>query len=256
MNAIILAAGIGKRLGKITKKIPKCLVTVGETTILKKILQNLQILGVKNVKIVIGYLGEIIRASFGNEYLNMKIDYIENPMFYCSGTGYSLWKGLTEKISDERLLIIEGDVYFEPELVLDFPFENIANCTFVEKYRPELEGTFVSLDKHDYISEWLHKDMRDPTKNLDRMYKTINIHKFNSDFVKTMLIPTINKCIDEYGINISLEKILHEIVGLNNKKILALKNYQRKWVEIDDQSDLEKANSIFTKFNFLKEYVV
>lgn len=256
MKAIILAAGMGTRLGKLTENIPKCLVSVGNISILEKILSNLRAFGVKEVSIVTGYREQMIQSKFGIKYFDIDIKYISNEYFHCSGTGFSLFKALELANVDSDTMIIEGDVFFEKELVTDFSNKNIKTYTLVEKYKPTLDGTFVSLDSSGYVTEWIHKDMRNSSTDIKSMYKTINIHKFDVEFVNNVILPELNDSILNIGMNFSLEHIMNKIVNKQHQKILGLENKNRKWVEIDDQNDLNQAILLFTRPNEINTNVI
>ncbi|NUF39419.1 NTP transferase domain-containing protein, partial [Acinetobacter lactucae] len=73
MDAIILAAGLGSRLKSMTETQPKCMTLIDGKSILERQLCFLDSLGVKNVYIVVGYKKEIIKAKFGNFFLDIEI---------------------------------------------------------------------------------------------------------------------------------------------------------------------------------------
>ena len=76
-NAVILAAGVGKRLG--LKDLPKCLVEIGGRTLMKRRLENLAAAGISRVVVVLGHSGEKIRERFGDHQGDPEIQYVENP---------------------------------------------------------------------------------------------------------------------------------------------------------------------------------
>ena len=61
MKVIILAAGVGKRMSAVTSKIPKCLIKVGEHTLLERYLESFSLLGVRDIVVVVGHLKEKIK---------------------------------------------------------------------------------------------------------------------------------------------------------------------------------------------------
>ena len=81
MQAIILAAGMGRRLGELTKNNTKCMVSVNGITLIDRMLSQLSSLNLSRVIIVIGYKGENLRKYIGNEYKGLKIEYIDNPVY-------------------------------------------------------------------------------------------------------------------------------------------------------------------------------
>ena len=91
MKAVILAAGAARRLAPMINSIPKCLIKIGDKSILENQLDALQFYGIEDVLIVVGYLKEQIIEKIGNQYKTINISYIENPLFSSTNTVYSLW---------------------------------------------------------------------------------------------------------------------------------------------------------------------
>ena len=73
MQAIILAAGMGRRLGEFTKQNTKCMVQVNGTRLIDRLLGQLSKLSLSRIVIVIGYEGEKVVAHVGSEYQGIKI---------------------------------------------------------------------------------------------------------------------------------------------------------------------------------------
>ena len=82
MQAIILAAGMGRRLGELTKNNTKCMVSVNGITLIDRMLSQLSSLNLSRVIIVIGYKGENLRKYIGNEYKGLKIEYMTRPIIF------------------------------------------------------------------------------------------------------------------------------------------------------------------------------
>ena len=77
MQAIILAAGMGKRLGELTRNNTKCMVKVNGTSLIDRILTQLSLLDLSKVIIVIGYKGDLLRNYIGHKYKGLKIEKIQ-----------------------------------------------------------------------------------------------------------------------------------------------------------------------------------
>ena len=121
MKAFVLAAGLGTRLGQITKNTPKCLVSAGGKTILQHVLEKLKIAGINDVVINLHYLGDHIfqylknNNSFG---MNIQFSWEETLL----GTGGGLKEALKFYNSDESIIIHNSDVYtdFSLEKLIKF----------------------------------------------------------------------------------------------------------------------------------------
>src|SRR5213592_2775618 len=76
MKAIILAAGVGKRIGAATGNRPKCLLEFGGRSLLVRYLDALLAVGVKSAVLVVGHRQELIRDAVGESYRGLAIRYV------------------------------------------------------------------------------------------------------------------------------------------------------------------------------------
>src|SRR5438094_9339723 len=107
MKAIILAAGVGKRIGAAAGNRPKCLLEFGGRSLLVRYLDALLAVGVKSAVLVVGHRQELIRDAVGENYRGLAIRYVVNDQ-YRRGSLYSLW--LARVAFDDDLLIMDSDV--------------------------------------------------------------------------------------------------------------------------------------------------
>lgn len=124
MKAVILAAGVGKRLGAVTGNRPKCLLEIGGRSLLVRYLDALLEAGITSVVLVVGHQRELIRAAVGDAYRGLALHYIVNEQ-YRRGSLYSLW--LARAAFDEDLLIMDADVLCPASFVkrlVDSPHPN------------------------------------------------------------------------------------------------------------------------------------
>ena len=114
MNALILAAGRGRRLLPYTSERPKCLLPVGRCTILEHQLERLWGAGVERVTIVAGFGARAVRATAeASSPLPVRVVY--NPFFAISDNLVSLWSARSE--IGEDLLLLNGDNVFHPQVL-------------------------------------------------------------------------------------------------------------------------------------------
>src|SRR5262245_62097496 len=111
MRSVIVAAGMGIRLGDVTKKLPKGLIEFGDKALLERSLDAVAAYGFRRVVIVVGFEGERIRRRIGFWYAGMEIVYAENPDFARSGSMYSLSQA--EDLLDEDILLLESDLLYD-----------------------------------------------------------------------------------------------------------------------------------------------
>jgi choline kinase len=114
VNAIILAAGVARRLAPITDKTHKALLPVGGRPLLLRMLGALADSGIREAVIVIGHCGDQVRATAGNRLGRMSIRYLENPE-YAKGSVLSLYAARAHM--DEPVLVMDADVLFPREFL-------------------------------------------------------------------------------------------------------------------------------------------
>ena len=77
----MLAAGMGKRLGRYTQNATKCMVPVNGKTLIEYCIEALLKAGIRTMTIVIGYKGEVLKKFLDGKYPEMSITWIENPVY-------------------------------------------------------------------------------------------------------------------------------------------------------------------------------
>ncbi|MGV3720934.1 MAG: NTP transferase domain-containing protein [Actinomycetota bacterium] len=121
MKAIILAAGVGRRLGGSVVEHPKCLLELEGRSLLDRMLDALNANGVTEITVVVGHLGDqIVEAVAGREGVRT----VFNPEFR-KGAILSLWAAREDLDSD--VLVMDADVLFPVEMLrrlVDSPAEN------------------------------------------------------------------------------------------------------------------------------------
>jgi len=91
MDAIILAAGMGKRLKNLTKDKTKCMITVNEITLIERMLNQLDKLNLDKIVLVIGYQSEKLTEFISTLNINTPIEYIYNNIYDKTNNIYSLF---------------------------------------------------------------------------------------------------------------------------------------------------------------------
>jgi choline kinase len=115
VRALVLAAGIGKRLAPLTEERPKGLLELGGRSLLARLLDGLQAAGVHETALVVGYRQAQIRSHLGDAHRGMPVRYLENDA-YTKGPLLSLWTGRGEFERDD-VVLADGDVLFAPSLL-------------------------------------------------------------------------------------------------------------------------------------------
>lgn len=246
MQAIILAAGMGRRLGELTRQNTKCMVRVNGTTLIDRLLTQLSRLSLNRVVIVVGYKGEELRRYIGARFDgSLRIEYVENPVFDKTNNIHSLALA-KEQLQQDDTLLIESDLIFDDEmfsLILSNPYPNLA---LVAKYQTWMDGTMVCIDSDNNIVNFVPKKAFDYA-DTGRYYKTVNIYKFSRDFARHKYVPFLEAYSKALGNNEYYEQVLRVITFLDKSELKALPVTTEKWYEIDDIQDLDIATALFSE---------
>lgn len=246
MQAIILAAGMGRRLGDLTRGHTKCMVEVNGQTLIDRAIHQLSKLNLTRLVLVVGYKGKELKEYIGNRYDDiLKIEYIENPIYDRTNNIYSLALAKDILCEDDSLLL-ESDLIFEDsmlEMLVNHPDPNLA---LVAKYETWMDGTMVRIDSERNIVNFVPKAAF-RFEDVSVYYKTVNIYKFSKEFSQKEYVPFLDAYSKVMGNNEYYEQVLRVITMVHNSTLKALDIEDKKWYEIDDIQDLDIASAIFSE---------
>lgn len=253
MQVIILAAGMGKRLGELTQNNTKCMIRVNGVTLIERVLTQFSKMNLSRVIMVVGYKERELRDFIGTSYNGLPIEYITNPIYDRTNNIYSLSLA-KEQLQQDDTLLIESDLIFEDKVLDKIMADPYPNIALVAKYESWMDGTVVTLDSDNNILNFITKKAFDFNQK-DSYYKTVNIYKFSKEFSTTHYVPFLDAYINALGNNEYYEQVLRVIALLDKPDLKALPLLGEKWYEIDDIQDLDNAESIFSnKENKLYSY--
>ena len=245
MQAIILAAGMGKRLGEFTKENTKCMVQVNGECIIDRLLSQLSKYTFERVIIVVGYQGDKLKRHIGNRYPHLNIEYLENPIYDKTNNIYSLSLA-KEQLQQDDTLLFESDLIIDDsilQLLVEDPRPDLA---LVAKYETWMDGTMVCIDKENNIVNFITKAAF-RYNEVDKYYKTINIYRFSKEFSRTKYVPFLEAYTKAIGNNEYYENVLRILTLLDGCELKALPITNEKWYEIDDKQDLDIAEAMFAE---------
>ncbi|MCM1022115.1 MAG: aminotransferase class I/II-fold pyridoxal phosphate-dependent enzyme [Muribaculum sp.] len=245
MQAIILAAGMGRRLGPLTADNTKCMVEVNGQCLIDRMLSQLSKLNLSKIVIITGYEGEKLRKHVIAHHCELKIEFVDNPVFEHTNNIYSLWLA-RDYMTDDDTLLLESDIIFDDRmlaLACSCPQPDVA---LVDKYQPWMDGTMVQIDPdtHRIMNFIPKKAFR--YSDVDTYYKTVNVYKISREFARDHYLPFLEAYIKVMGHNEYYEQVLRVITLIDTCPLIALPVDGHKWYEIDDVQDLRIAELIFS----------
>ncbi|HHW01014.1 MAG TPA: aminotransferase class I/II-fold pyridoxal phosphate-dependent enzyme [Clostridiaceae bacterium] len=247
MQALMLAAGMGRRLGKHTSSCPKCMVKVGGKTLLERTAEALRIAGIKKFVVVVGYEADKLIEYAKNNIPYIDFEFIHNYDYASTNNIYSLYLAKEQLLKDDTILI-ESDLVYDQRLIKEVVDNKSKNLVVVAKYEHWMDGTVALIDQYNNIIDFIEKKNFE-FADADKYYKTVNIYKFSKEFSKEQYVPFLDAYIKAYGKNQYYELVLKIISHVKRSKLKAFKLNNIDWYEVDDPQDLDIANTIFAQDN-------
>ena len=242
-RALILAAGLGQRMRPLTTNVPKCLVEVNGDPILFSSLRVLASAGVTEAVIVVGYEADQVRRRVGDNFAGIDIVYVDAPLFDQTNNIRSLWDA--RQYCDEDILLIEGDVVFDRDVVMRLRQQN-GNSMAVAPNNPNFSGTVVSRDDSGIVTAFILGAELDGHGDADDAQKTVNIYLLRAEALRTKILPELCRQVDGGNVHAYYETVFRDLVANGSlSDLVAVDVSASRWYELDDYRDLEMAEFIF-----------
>lgn len=243
MQAIILAAGMGKRLGELTKNNTKCMVEVDGVRLIERALRILDRKNRNRIILVVGYQHENLMAFVNSLGIQTQIGFIINEVYDKSNNIFSLSLAKEQMIEDDTLLL-ESDLIFEERLIDMLLEDKRDSLALVDKFESWMDGTCIVVDQDDNITDFIPGKLLQ-YREKEQYYKTVNIYKFGADFSKNVYVPFLETYAKVMGNNEYYEAVIKLILLLDKNTMKAKRLQGELWYEIDDIQDLDIAQTLF-----------
>lgn len=243
MQAIILAAGMGKRLGELTKNNTKCMVEVDGVRLIERALRILDRKNLNRIILVVGYQHENLMAFVNSLGIQTQIGFIINEVYDKSNNIFSLSLAKEQMIEDDTLLL-ESDLIFEERLIDMLLEDKRDSLALVDKFESWMDGTCIVVDQDDNITDFIPGKLLQ-YREKEQYYKTVNIYKFGADFSKNVYVPFLETYAKVMGNNEYYEAVIKLILLLDKNTMKAKRLQGELWYEIDDIQDLDIAQTLF-----------
>ncbi len=231
MKAIILAAGVGKRLWEVTQHRPKCLIEIGGRSLLHRYLESLAAIGVRRADIVVGYKQEMIREAVAADSCGVGVTFLVNEEFH-RGSISSLW--IARSALDDDTIVMDADVLFHRDILRRLVSSACENALLMDETVTQTgEECMVVVAGEIVIA--LTKKMPD---HFD--YAGEGVGFLRVKYADTpRLVSSLRRCIEKNMWQMEYEDALLEYfrdVRVGHEKIGGL-----PWTEIDFVNDIKKA---------------
>src|SRR5262245_29410134 len=231
MKAILLAAGVGRRIGDAVGGKSKCLLSLGGQTLIGRLVASLARAGVRETVVVVGHRRELIEEALGHELASMRIRYAFNPD-YTKGAILSLWTA--RDAFDDDVLIMDADVLCPDAMIERMVRSPHANC-FLLDGRVSGSGEEQMLMARDGR---VFDISRRPKAGYDTVGESVGFLKVCRADAPGMLA-ALKECLDAGRDRIEHEEaypifMQRHVVGYERVDDLP-------WMEIDFPEDVEQA---------------
>ena len=230
MKAIIMAAGVGKRLLGLNMNKPKCLLTVGSETLIRRSVNLLVNKGISDITVIVGYEADLIRNELKND-----VAYFENPHFLTTNSIMSLW--YAKDLLEDNVLLLNGDLYYEHG-ILDYA-KNQTNPVV-------MLADSTRIDNADYRFGFIGNQINRFGKHLTNQEtdgEYVGIVRIDKCFIKTFK-QTLEEMITAGKSNIWWEDVLYSFIS----KQIPIHFYDVAgtfWSEVDTLQD----------YNYLQNWI-
>ncbi len=233
MKAVILAAGVGRRLQSVTQGKPKCLMEIGGRSLLSRHIEYLTQLGISQVVLVVGFAQEAIREAVAAESHHVPIQWVVNEQFE-RGSITSLWAAREEMDAD--VVLMDADVLYASEILTRLVRSTQASALLMdETVKQESEECMVAArgGRVLSLSKVLPAEFEEAGEGVG--FLKVQRHDIPS------LLRSVQACIDADRLDMEYEDALATFfrdVSVGYEKIGGL-----PWIEIDFPEDIQRARS-------------
>lgn len=245
MRAIILAAGLGRRMMPLSERTHKTLLTIGGQPIIDRLIGGLQENGITRITMVTGYRADELEAHVLRQFPDLDFSFVRNDLYESTNNIHSLALAFDQIEFTEEIILLESDLIYEPAVLRRLIESNYDNVALVDRYRLGLDGTVVAMSESKVITQVIPGSLQGPSFDFSDKYKTLNLYKFSADFCRTTfgrLLTYYSRIIDN---NCYYELILGILTYMQQVEIHGEALDGEIWAEVDDPNDLRNAEFVF-----------
>ena len=252
-RAIILAAGIGKRLGELTKHLPKCLLPIEfEDTLLDISIRTLVDNKILEISIVSGFGSEILKKHIAKKWGNkISVKYIFNEYYKEYNNIYSAY--LARTIWDDETILFNSDIIYHP-LILKNLIEEIK--------KTNKQKSFLVIDDTKKLTEESMKVIVDSSGEIKQINKALEINSSLGEYIgitylrgleREQFLQSLEKNVKNKKLDIYYEDAIADV--LSEVSVFPFSTSAKSWTEIDTAEDYRIAKQISEEIkNELNQY--
>ncbi len=243
MFGVILAAGMAKRLRPLTDTKPKCLLKVGERTLLERTVCAMQQAGITEFVVVTGYRGEMIRNFLENlnnpEYPAPHFHFLHNADYEHNNNIYSLWMA-GEFVRGKEFLLMDSDILCDPAAIARIAHEP-ESALALNRHDCGEEEIKVIVDGDGHITE-----ISKVCSIKDAIGESVGIEKMTAEYSEALYQELDQMILKEGLIDVFYERCFERLIPQGHTfKVVDTTNYFS--YELDTPEDFERAKELMPK---------
>jgi len=234
MQAIIMAAGFGSRIEKITNNMPKSFLEINDEKLIERAIRLLKERDINDITVVTGYKSELFI-----ELLDKKIKLAHNPLYFCTNVLASFACGMGNLKGD--FIFLHADTIFDETILDDLIASSVSDIILPVDYKSCIEEEMKVITVDGNVT-MIHKSI--DLKIAEGEF--IGIAKIGSCILDKLKSAVIAELKEKNNHQDYFEAAIQNLIDQgNNIKTIATNG--RPWVEIDFPEDFEVAKKLFLK---------
>lgn len=236
MKAVILAAGIASRLRPLTDHSPKCLLEIGDKSLLQRTIDALLANDINEIVIVTGYLHKMIEDFVTTHYTSLKVEFIYNERYESTNNIYSLWLAKAS-VLEQDILLLDSDILFDKKIITTLLASACPTCLALNKHPLGEEEIKVIADANHRIEE-----ISKVCSIANAAGESIGIEKMSKEFVRT-LFAELDVMISNQQDNIFYEAAFENVIR-QGATMYAVDTTPYFSMELDTVEDFRQAQQL------------
>jgi choline kinase len=232
MKAVILAAGLGRRLGLDR---PKCLLEFAGRSLLQWHLEILAACGIDEVTIAVGYKAEYIRAALASDSDRSRVSLVYNPD-YAQGSIVTLWRLREHVCVGGDILLMDADVLYDRRLMVRLIASVHCNCFLLDRDLGAGEEPVKLCVRDGRLVEFRKRVQ----VACDYCGESVGFFRLSGEMA-TKLIGAAAHYVDEGRLDQPYEEALRRVLLAEPNRFGFEDITGLPWIEIDFQQDVDRA---------------
>lgn len=235
MIGVILAAGMAKRLRPLTDNCPKCLLQVGNKTLLQRTVDAMLSVGVESLVVVTGYKGDMIRSFITKMYPSVQVVFLDNTDYANNNNIFSLWM-VGQEVRGKDFLLMDSDILCDPAVVVAVASKEQSSLA-VNRHELGEEEMKVVVDEDMNIVE-----ISKTCSPKEALGESVGIEKITADYSEALFRELDVMIKEEKLIDVFYEQAFQRLIAKDHSFVVVdTTNYFS--YELDTPEDFEQASA-------------